>query len=248
MRFSSLLALLPLACAAPAALIERAPRPVYWVLAGDSTTATAGGWGDAFLSTTVAAGSSGRNLGKSGASTRSFRAGGNWANVLSEVNKNKANYNVYVTIQFGHNDQKAGSGVTIDQYATNLGVFADDVKKAGGIPILVSPLTRRTFSGGKVVQNLANETARTLAVAKQKGLHVIDLNKASTDYVQAIGASAADQYNLSQGDRTHVNERGGVVFSRIVSDLLVAGYPNEFSAVTKPNASLSALIKAGKPY
>jgi lysophospholipase L1-like esterase len=150
--------------------------------------------------------------------------------------------------QFGHNDQKSTSGVTLDQYATNLGVFADEVENAGGTPILVTPLTRRTFSGGKVVENLANETAKTLEVAKAKSLHFIDLNKASTAYVNAIGSAEADKYNLASGDRTHLNERGGVVFSRIVSELLVAGYPSEFKDVTKPDAALSALIKAGKPY
>nr|GFD55716.1 hypothetical protein [Tanacetum cinerariifolium] len=65
-------------------------------------------------------------------------------------------------------------------------------------------------------------------------------------YVNAIGSAAADKYNLASGDRTHVNEWGGVVFSRIVSDLLVAKYPAEFAAVTKKNETLSALIAAGK--
>lgn len=149
--------------------------------------------------------------------------------------------------QFGHNDQKANSGVNITQYATNLGVFANEAAKAGATPILVTPLTRRTFSGGKVVENLANETRTTLDVAKKNSLHYIDLNKASTAYVNALGQAAADKYNLASDDRTHLNEYGGVVFARIVSDLLVAGYPTEFKDVTIANATLSAAIKAGKP-
>tara|TARA_R110002003_G_scaffold251_4_gene17794 strand:- start:2650 stop:2970 length:321 start_codon:yes stop_codon:yes gene_type:complete len=98
MRFP-LLALLPLVCAAPAALLERAAKPVYWLLAGDSTTAPAGGWGDAFLSTTVAAGSSDYNWAKSGATTKSFRDGGYWTSVINDVKKYKSSYSVYVTIQ-----------------------------------------------------------------------------------------------------------------------------------------------------
>lgn len=39
---------------------------------------------------------------------------------------------------------------------------------------------------------------------------------------------------------------GGVVFSRLVSDLLVEKYPKEFVEVTVKNATLSALIKEGK--
>ena len=98
MRFS-LLTLLPLALAAPATILERAAKPVYWLLAGDSTTAPDGGWGDAFLSTTVASGSSGHNWAKSGATTKSFRDGGYWKKVIDDVKKYKTDYRVYVTIQ-----------------------------------------------------------------------------------------------------------------------------------------------------
>jgi len=98
MRFT-LLSLLPAAFALPAALQSRAEGPVYWLLAGDSTTAPNGGWGDAFLSTTVAPGSSGANHGHSGATTKSFRAGGDWGEVIDEVGAHKDDYRVYVTIQ-----------------------------------------------------------------------------------------------------------------------------------------------------
>lgn len=94
-----LLTLLPLTFAAPTLLAQRAPDPIYWLLAGDSTTAPDGGWGDAFLATTVAAGSSGHNYGHSGATTRSFRAGGDWAKVITDIGTHKKDHSVYVTIQ-----------------------------------------------------------------------------------------------------------------------------------------------------
>jgi hypothetical protein len=98
MRFT-LLSLLPAAFAFPAALSNRAERPVYWLLAGDSTTATNGGWGNAFISTTGAPGSSGANYGHSGATTKSFRAEGDWDTVIKGVGAHKDSYRVYVTIQ-----------------------------------------------------------------------------------------------------------------------------------------------------
>ena len=274
MRFP-LLPLFPLTLALPTLSHPRADSPVYWLLAGDSTTATGGGWGDAFLSTTVAAGSSGVNYGHSGATTASFRAGGDWAQVLDEVASHKDAYRVYITIQvsdqlphcapsrshssetnskckdiltmekFGHNDQKETSGVTPAAYRTNLATFASEALTAGATPILLTPLTRRTFSGGKVIENLANETAATISVAETNGLHWVDLNQASTAYVNKIGQAAADGYNLAQGDRTHVNAWGGVVFARIVSDLLVGKYGGEFGGVTVGNETLSGLIAAG---
>ena len=71
------------------------------------------------------------------------------------------------------------------------------------------------------------------------------MNDASTKYVNAIGSTSADKYNLAAGDRTHVNEWGGVVFARIVSDLLVAKYGGEFGSVTERNETLSQLIAEG---
>ncbi|KAF1915890.1 SGNH hydrolase-type esterase domain-containing protein [Ampelomyces quisqualis] len=245
MRFS-ILALIPVVLAAPAALVAPDAKPVYWLLAGDSTTAPNGGWGDAFLSTIVALGSTGHNRAKSGATTKSFRDGGYWNSLLDGIKQYKNDYRVYVTIQFGHNDQKANSGVNLAQFATNLGVMTDEVVAAGATPILVSPLTRRTFKSGKVVENLANETAIAAQVVKDKSRHYIDLNGASTTYMNAVGQAAADKYNLSPDDRTHLSVWGGVVFARIVGDLLVAAYPDEFNAVTTANATLTAIIKAGK--
>jgi len=250
---ATLLSLLPLALAAPAVLHRQATKPIYWLLAGDSTTATNGGWGDAFLSTTVADGSSGHNYGHSGATTRSFRAGGDWANVTRDIGTYKEDYRVYVTIQFGHNDQKPTSGVSLTDYRTNLATFASEVTQAGATPILLSPLTRRTFNTttNRVIENLSNETAITLDVAEANDLHVIDLNKASTAYVNAIGQKGADTYNWGENgttgnDRTHLNPWGEVVFARMVSDLLVEKYEEEFGDWTVGNETLSALIKDGK--
>jgi len=145
--------LIPQLYASP--LTTRADRPAYFLLAGDSTTAPKGGWGDGFLGTTVAAGSSGHNYGHSGATTASFRAGGDWGNVIKDIGTYKEKYDVFVTIQvgnyplnsnllhirelsitqFGHNDQKETSGVSLSQYETNLKNFAAEASNAGGIPV-----------------------------------------------------------------------------------------------------------------
>ena len=80
-----------------------AAKPAYFLLAGDSTTAkqaaNGGGWGDGFLNFTLANGSTGHNYGHNGATTASFRAGGDWATVISQAQSAKSSYTVYVTIQ-----------------------------------------------------------------------------------------------------------------------------------------------------
>lgn len=74
-------------------------KPAYFVLAGDSTTAPDGGWGDGFLNTTLRSPASGINLGHSGATTVSFREGGDWAAVLEQVKTHTQTHGVFVTIQ-----------------------------------------------------------------------------------------------------------------------------------------------------
>jgi lysophospholipase L1-like esterase len=109
-------------------------RPPYFVLTGDSTVAIDGGWGDGFLSFLKNT-SGGVNLGKSGATTASFRGQGLWSTALNAVNSNKGTKEVIVTIQFGHNDQKDTSGISPAQFKTNLKAMANEVKSAGGTPV-----------------------------------------------------------------------------------------------------------------
>lgn len=83
-------------------------KPAAFFLAGDSTTAVqstgGGGWGNGFLAT-LKSPSYGVNKGHNGATTVSFVSGGDWSQVLSLVKNATSTYDVYVTIQFGHNDQ-----------------------------------------------------------------------------------------------------------------------------------------------
>ena len=123
-----------------------------------------------------------------------------------------------------------------------------DVRSAQGTPILVTPLTRRQFSGTPplIVENLASERNATIAVAKSLGARWIDLNGASEAYCNEIGPEASWAYNLAEDDKTHLNHWGSVVFGRIVSDLLVEKY-RDIAAWSKPNTTLTEEIKQGIP-
>ncbi|KAH3015642.1 hypothetical protein KXV73_004342 [Aspergillus fumigatus] len=109
---------------------SHSPKPPFFLLAGDSTTAkqssNGGGWGDGFLNTTLFHGASGLNYGHNGATTVSFRAGGDWETVLSKVAEYKDRYAPFVTIQFGHNDQKPAANISLAEYTRNLEQFVSD--------------------------------------------------------------------------------------------------------------------------
>ncbi|EFQ27369.1 GDSL-like Lipase/Acylhydrolase [Colletotrichum graminicola] len=232
----------PLSLASPQE--TRQTKPPYFLLTGDSTVAVDGGWGDGFL-TFVESPADGKNYGKSGATTVSFRDQGIWDSVIAEVNANKGAFNPIVTIQFGHNDQKAAANISSEQFQANLQTLATEVTAAGGIPVIITSLTRRTFSGGKVIQNLETERLGAIAAAEAVGTTYLDLNTASTNYLNAIGNENGHKYDLSPGDSTHLNTAGGVVFGRLVADLLLEKR-EDLAEFIRENKALSIKLKNGE--
>ncbi|KAJ4304662.1 hypothetical protein N0V90_000189 [Kalmusia sp. IMI 367209] len=245
----SLLLLAHLATTSPA--IEGKPRkPLAFFLAGDSTTAIqstgGGGWGNGFLEL-LKSPSYGVNKGHNGATTVSFVEGGDWAEVLDLVKTATNNYDVYVTIQFGHNDQvdqKPAKNITMDQFKMNLEKLAHDVRDLDATPLLLTSLTRRNFNGTELIQDLADVVPATHEAALMADVTLIDLNAASRKYVQAIGSNNADKYNLVEGDRTHLNAHGSDVFGCIIADLVIKSDKHLSWGIEK-NSTLSYLIAKG---
>jgi lysophospholipase L1-like esterase len=226
-----------------------ATKPPYFVLAGDSTTAVqstgGGGWGTGFLTTTLKKGASGHNYGHNGATTVTFRQGGDWATVLSAAKNASSHYSPYVTIQFGHNDQKPDKNISAAALTTNLVAYVNEVRDVGATPILVTSLSRRSYgTDGKIKLNLADVAAATEEAASKSGASIIDLNAASTEYLNAIGAEKAHTYNLIPTDNTHLNAAGSVVFGNLVAMLIREEIP-ALSKYVKPVASVQKALQTG---
>jgi hypothetical protein len=124
--------------------------------------------------------------------------------------------------------------------------MAAEVKRLGAIPSLVTPLTRRSFKGAQVVENLSKERQATIAAAQGGQYSYIDLNAESIRYINAIGSNSASKYNLKEGDSTHLNTNGGLVFGQMVANLVSNKIPG-LSGIFKKNEKITAAIKAGKP-
>ncbi|OQE34687.1 hypothetical protein PENCOP_c016G08403 [Penicillium coprophilum] len=219
--------------ASPSNPLNHLSKRPFFVLAGDSTTATqssnGGGWGDGFLNTTLFKGASGRNFGHNGATTVSFRNGGDWGEVLATVKQVRHDHHPFVTIQFGHNDQKPAAKISLSQYTSNLERFVTEAFDAGATPILVTPLSRRNYDNStgtpSIVMSLANETMGTINAAHHSYATYIDLNQASTRYLNAIGPKNASTYNLNPLDYTHLNLPGSILFGNIVAELIIQELP-----------------------
>lgn len=224
----ALLSIISYVQAYPSSTFKHLQKSPFFVLAGDSTTATqssnGGGWGDGFLNTTLFKGASGRNFGHNGATTVSFRDGGDWDDVLTTVRQIQDNYHPFVTIQFGHNDQKPAANISLSQYTSNLERFVTEATDAGATPILVTPLSRRNYDNStgtpRIVMSLTNETMATITAAHRSNTAYIDLNEASTRYLNAIGPENAFTYNLNPADNTHLNVQGSALFGGIVAELV----------------------------
>lgn len=141
---------------------------------------------------------------------------------------------------------KPEKGITIDMFKTNLGKMADEVVAAGGVPILITSLSRRNFSGSPPVVNntLLPWAEADIAVATAKKINFLGLNHKSVDYVNKIGQANADLYNLVEGDRTHLNAKGKKVFGTMVAGLLRAKCIG--GTYVGINATIDAAITAGK--
>ncbi|HEY0624131.1 rhamnogalacturonan acetylesterase [Sphingomonas sp.] len=253
--------LLPLAAAAQSGTPAPAPAPAetqharYRVfLIGDSTVARSSGWGGSFCAAHVKPEAACVNLARGGRSSGSFRAEGLWDAALEQVRKGGA-ARTWVLIQFGHNDQPGKPGRSTDlaiEFPANLARYVDEVRAAGAVPVLVTPLTRRSFTDGRLQNDLAPWAEAVRRVAAQKKVALVDLNARSAAAVQAMGEEAADRFAQAPKpaapaapkppqatevvvnpaarpklafDRTHLGREGADYFARMMAGELARAVP-----------------------
>jgi lysophospholipase L1-like esterase len=171
-------------------------QPSKIILVGDSTTAVFGGWGPSFCGYHVTSFMACVNLARGGRSTSNYRAEGSWDVALSEM-RTSGYRDIWVLIQFGHNDQPGKPGRSTDlatEFPANLKHYVEEVRAAGAKPVLVTPLTRRSFTNGKLVNDLAPWAAAVHKVAAEMKVPLIDLNADSAAAVDAMGSAAADRF------------------------------------------------------
>ena len=228
----------------------QAAPPVRIILVGDSTMATRSGYGDA-LCQRLQPEASCINLARGGRSSGSFRAEGRWDEVQKLLADGAAFSASYVLIQFGHNDQPGKPGRSTDlvtQFPANLDRYISETQTLGGVPVLVTPLTRRSFKGPWLRDDLAPWADAARKVAANRKVALLDLNRLSADAVQAMGSEQADTLaqepppaaatsTLATGaaepqgapksafDRTHVGARGAALFSGMVAAELQRLFP-----------------------
>ena len=197
-----LAALLLVGCATPptkttATPDPNAPKPIRAskiVLIGDSTTAVQGGWGGNFCAEHVVSFAACVNLARGGRSSGSYIAEGSWDLALGEL-RTPGFVDTWLVIQFGHNDQPGKPGRSTDlatEFPANLRRYVNEARAAGAKPVLVTPLTRRMFKDGVLLDDLEPWADAAKRVAAELQVPLVDLHRRSHDAVQAMGPTAAN--------------------------------------------------------
>ena len=243
--------ILLLCLAAPLALAQT--TPIRIILVGDSTMAVKSGYGPGFCSL-VTEQVTCIDLAKGGRSSGSYRAEGSWTVVMEQLKSETQFKDTYVLIQFGHNDQPGKPGRSTDlatEFPANMARYVEDVKSTGSKPVLVTPLTRRSFREGRLKDDLEPWAAAARKVAAEQQVPLLDLHAESYAAVQKMGSSEANTLAMgppppevieaaAQGnsipvpkatptqafDYTHVGEKGGLYFGRMVANELTAAVPD----------------------
>lgn len=159
------------------------------VLVGDSTTAVQGGWGPSFCAQHATSFLACVNLARGGRSSYNYRAEGSWDIALHEMRKGPYQA-VYVLLQFGHNDQPGKPGRSTDlatEFPDNLRRYVREIRAAGAQPVLLTPLTRRQFKEGKLLEDLEPWAQATRKVADEMDVPLVDLYARSRALVQGMG-------------------------------------------------------------
>lgn len=125
------------------------------------------------------------NFAESGETLLGFKGERRLQKVLSLMQKGD-----YMFIEFAHNDQKPG-GAHLDAattYKDELKYFISEARKKGGIPVLVTSMHRRRFDeNGKIVNTLEGFPEAVRQVGSETETTVIDLNKMSKEFYEAMG-------------------------------------------------------------
>ncbi len=190
-------------------------------LAGDSTvtdqgTAPNASWGQ-MLPRFLASGIGVANHAESGETLKSFVTELRFDKVLSTLRPGD-----WVMIQFGHNDQKTQWPQTYSEAATTyrswLRTYIAEVRRRGATPLLVTSPERRNFdASGHIMPSLGEYPDAVRAVAKEESVALVDLNRMSTRFYEALGPETSARAFADDGrDKTHHNEYGAYALARMV--------------------------------
>lgn len=138
----------------------------------------------------------------------------------------------WVLVEFGHNDQKEsrpGSGAYYN-FAHNLKIFIDMVRKAGGNIAFVTPTQRRAFDSTRkhIIETHRDYPAAMEEVAARENVPVLDIHGLTRTFFETLGyegsktalvhypANTFPNQPQALEDNTHFNPYGAAQIAKMV--------------------------------
>jgi lysophospholipase L1-like esterase len=196
-------------------------------LAGDSTCTQYGensspqnGWGQR-LAAALDGDVQVYNRAVGGESTQSFIDSGKWTTLCSAIQSGDL-----VLIQFGHNDAYSSHEerrTDIPTYKANLVKMVNDARAKGGIPVLITSISTRTFSGGVAQRSIGEYPAAMRTVATDNNVPLIDANELTYQWLCELGPEGSipfylmDKRSPTGNDNTHLTRNGAEVIASMVA-------------------------------
>jgi lysophospholipase L1-like esterase len=137
----------------------------------------------------------------------------------------------YLFIQYGHNDEKEkGEGVgAFTTYKSDLKKFLAGARQHGAIPVLITPVQRRTFDKeGKITNSHGEYPEAVRQVALEENVPLIDLNALSKTLYEAWGDEPSKKA-FAPNDNTHHDNYGSYELARCI----VRGIRSDKLAIAK---------------
>jgi lysophospholipase L1-like esterase len=201
--------------------ISRADDVPTVFLAGDSTVTDqprepTTSWGQmlpVFFKPTVAV----ANHAESGETLKSFLTELRLAKILSQMKAGD-----YLFIQFAHNDEKQSWPQTYVEarttYEAYLKVYIAEARRRGATPVLVTPMQRREWGPDGKIRNSHGEYPEAMrAVAREEQVALIDLDRMSRAFYEALGPKEAPvAFNAHGRDITHQSAYGAYELAKCV--------------------------------
>ena len=166
------------------------------------------------------------NYAESGLTLASFKKQRRLEKILSLIKPGD-----YLFIEFGHNDQKMNgpNDGAWKSYTDNFNSYIAEVKKKGGIPVVVTSTSRRRFDeNGKTINTLGDFPAAARKVAEEAQVEMIDLNSMTATLYDALGVEPSKRafvhypantfpgQDKALADNTHFNTYGAYELAKCV--------------------------------
>lgn len=206
-------------------------------ICGDSTAATYAperapitGWGQ--LLESMLPGVRVVNKAMAGRSSKSYLAEGRLVDIEKEIQPGDL-----LLIQFTHNDTSDLVWRHTDphtSFAANLEIYVDTARIHGAIPVLMTPIPRRYWRNGELIDAHGEYPDAIRRLAMKRGVPLLEITGESMKELRAMGEDATfplymnvepglyPAYPEGSKDDTHTQIAGARFYARITAELLKA--------------------------